>query len=64
MERDEVIEEIGKLIAGLAVPISLGLGPHLGAAYEPWRKLYDEIVGIGYPPLDEEMTEAVRKALS
>lgn len=63
MDREEALAEVGKLIAGLAVPVSLGMGPMMGAAYEPWRKLYDEVVGFGYPPVEEEMTEAVRKVL-
>lgn len=28
MDREEVLEEVGKLIAGLAVPVSLGMGPN------------------------------------
>ena len=47
MTREETVAEIAKLIAGLAVPVSLGMGRDglLGAAYAPWQRLYDEFGG-------------------
>lgn len=41
MTRDECIQELAKLLAGLQVPLSLGLP--LGAAREPLIALYEQV---------------------
>lgn len=46
MTRDETIDAIAELMAGLQVPISMGMP--LGAALEPWRRLNDEAVSFGW----------------
>jgi hypothetical protein len=46
-EAKETVAEIAKLIAGLSVPVSLGMGSDglLGTAFEPWQKLYNKFGG-------------------
>jgi hypothetical protein len=51
---DFIISEMAKLIAGLQVPISLGMGRDgiLGTAAEPWHRLFEK-VGGGWCTADE-----------
>ena len=53
-EQDAMVRDIAELIAGLAVPVSLGMGRDglLGVAYEPWQRLYNS-VGGGWSSADE-----------
>lgn len=49
IDRDAVIELLAGVMAGLAVPNSLG-GPRiLGTAHQPWEDLYHLAFAIGYP---------------
>jgi hypothetical protein len=45
MTKAEFVENVAKLVAGLQVPVSLMPRQALGAAYEPWSKLLDEVNG-------------------
>jgi len=65
MSADEIIWNIAGLIAGLEVPVSLGMGSNgmLGTAYGHWKALYDEIHIFGYA-YAEEIEEVLRKRLS
>ena len=48
MSREELLLTIGNLLAGLAVPRSIYGGANLGAAREPWDKIHNELVGLGW----------------
>jgi len=63
MTKDELIHQIAKLIAGLAVPRSLSGSVMLGAAKEPWDVLHRELVGFGWHGA-EEYEEAIHKLLA
>lgn len=51
MNREELIAALGKMLAGLQVPLSLG-GPRLGAAAEPYREILRDS-GFGWRDADE-----------
>ncbi len=51
MTREELTRALAEVIAGLQVPVSLGM--NLGAAREPWGKLFDELHGFGWTTADE-----------
>lgn len=53
-ETPDSIRDIAELIAGLGVPVSLGMGRDglLGKAFEPWKRLYDRFGG-GWSSADE-----------
>ena len=48
MSREELLLTIGNLLAGLAVPMNRRLRPDLVAAREPWDKIHNELVGLGW----------------
>ena len=62
-EADDIVTEISKLIAGLQVPVSLGMGRDgiLGTAYEPWLALWEQ-VGGGWKNA-EEVENSLREKL-
>lgn len=41
MTKDEIITAIAEVLAGLQVPVSMGMP--LGAAEQPWRNLHNEL---------------------
>ena len=45
MTKDEFIEQVAELVAGLQAPVSLMPHAALGAAYEPWSRLYTQANG-------------------
>jgi len=61
--KDAVIADIAKLIGGLAVPVSLGMGRDglLGTAYEPWQRLYNRF-GTAWSSA-EEIEQRMREIL-
>lgn len=60
MTRDEFVNDVAALIAGLQVPVSLGMP--LGAATEPWRRLKNATVAVGWSDADE-VAEGIRRIL-
>lgn len=60
MTQDEFIDTVAKLVAGLQVPVSLGLP--LGEARDPWGRLSD-LSGFGWKT-SEEIAESFRQHLS
>jgi hypothetical protein len=61
MTRDEILAAIGAVLAGLQVPISVGMP--LGAATDPWRKLHEQLVDFGWADSDQ-YTEALKRELT
>ena len=64
-EADNILTEIAKLLAGLQVPVSLGMGRDgvLGTAYEPWLALWDRHhIGGGWRTY-EEVEQRLREKL-
>ena len=57
MTRDDFISQVAALVAGLQVPVSIGGKMALGAAYEPWSRLLNEVNG-GFGWTDREKCEA------
>lgn len=49
-DRDEIVSDIAKLIAGLQVPMSMSMP--LGMAIEPWRRLH-YLTGPGWKTPEE-----------
>lgn len=45
MTRDEFLDNVAALVAGLQVPVSLTPHSRFGAAYGPWQALLDEANG-------------------
>jgi hypothetical protein len=43
--REEFVEQAAALVAGLQVPVSMMPRHMLGAAFEPWQKLLNEVNG-------------------
>jgi hypothetical protein len=62
-EADSIIADIAKVLAGLQVPVSLGMGRDgiLGTAYEPWLALWEQ-VGGGWKN-SEEIEHRLREKL-
>ena len=60
MDKDEIIAEMAKLLAGLQVPVSMGMP--LGAALEPWQRLYRNFNSFGWTDAEVLETE-LKKAL-
>lgn len=58
MTRDECITAVAEVLAGLQVPVSMGIP--LGAALEPWRTLHEEAKAFGWATADDyaEMLQA------
>ena len=54
MTREELLEALAKILAGLQVPLSLGPGL-LGAADEPYRKVLAE-TGFGWKNAEDFKT--------
>ena len=50
MKKQEVVRLMAEVLAGLQMPISLGM--QLGTAREPWGKLKD-LAGFGWHDADE-----------
>jgi hypothetical protein len=48
MTREEFIEQVAELVAGLQVPVSMMPKQMFGAAYDPWSKLLTEVTGFGW----------------
>jgi len=62
-EQEEIIANLGAIISGLQVPMSIG-GPRLlGKAYEPTVAVRDQLHLFGYPSA-EDVTKALRTALT
>lgn len=61
MDRETMIKEMGKLMAGLAVPVSLGAP--LGAAREAWGTLHSGLRGFGWASA-EQYEDEIRRVLS
>jgi len=63
-DADAIIHNIAALIAGLQVPISLGMGRDgvLGTAAEPWHELFN-VVGGGWCTT-EEIESRLRERLT
>ena len=57
---EDMIEDLGALLSGLQVPLSIGVT--LGAAEAPLRRLYGELDSFGYPS-KEEFADKVRTRL-
>ncbi len=49
--RAEVVRDLAEVLAGLQVPVSMGMP--LGAAREPWGRLDDRLVGFGWHDADD-----------
>jgi hypothetical protein len=60
-KRDEVIRGVAELLAGLAVPVSLGMPP--GTAREAWSSVHGQLVGLGWYDADQ-YEAALREALA
>jgi hypothetical protein len=45
MTKEEFVDQVARLVAGLQVPVSLMPRGRFGAAYEPWEKLLGEVNG-------------------
>lgn len=60
MTRDELIENIAKVMAGLQVPMSMHMP--LGAAIEPWSDLHTALIGFGWAT-KEMWEESLREIL-
>jgi hypothetical protein len=50
MTRDERVQALAELLAGLQVPLSIGI---LGAAQEPYRRLLNDVPGFGWRTADD-----------
>lgn len=61
MNREEIIGKLADLMAGLAVPVSLGV--RLGVAREAWADLHRELVGVGWH-LAEDYRVALERTLA
>jgi len=62
-EQEKIIANLGAIVSGLQVPMSVG-GPRLlGTAYEPTVAVRDQLRLFGYPSA-VEVTKALRTALS
>jgi hypothetical protein len=57
-----IIENLGAVLSGLQVPMSIAGPQMLGTAYEPLVKLRDQLDLRGWPD-SEQTTEALAKAL-
>lgn len=57
MTRDEFLEAVAQLVAGLQVPVSMMPAWQFGAALEPWQKLLTE-VNHGFGWTDAEKAKA------
>lgn len=61
MTREEILAALGAVLAGLQVPVSMGMP--LGAATEPWTRLHRELTGVGWSDA-ESYTAALTERLS
>jgi hypothetical protein len=60
-KRDEVIRGLAELLAGLAVPVSLGMP--LGTARDAWGSVHGQLAGLGWYDADK-YEAALREALA
>ena len=60
-DKEEFIKELAKLISGLQVPRSMGVG-FMGTALEPYDKITGMFKLFGWNKL-EEIEEQIREAL-
>ena len=51
MTRDECIAEMSRLLAGLALPVSIGVPT--GAVKAPWGALHDGLIGFGWATAEQ-----------
>jgi hypothetical protein len=49
---EEILLDVVKLVAGLQVPVSMGMP--LGTALEPWTRLKDKLQGFGWLSTDPD----------
>lgn len=58
-----VLRDVGEVIAGLQVPISVGGRLNVGAAFEPWQRLRQQAGhGFGWFKADE-ITDGLLRAI-
>ena len=50
MTNDELIDSLAHLLAGLQVPVSIGM--KIGDAANHWRDLHNELIGFGWADKD------------
>lgn len=64
VDREDTIKLIAALVCGLQVPVSLFDNPRaiLGAAYNPWSTLKNELGGFGWVS-PEDVEEKLREML-
>jgi hypothetical protein len=63
MTKEEFLDNVASLVAGLQVPVSMMPRHMLGAAYEPWSRLQDAVNGgFGWTNA-EQCREAFSKIL-
>jgi len=63
MTKDELIQEVAKLIAGLAAPRSMpNARAYLGVGVESWDVLHRGLVGFGWHNAEDYEAE-IRKVL-
>lgn len=58
--KEQLINNMAQLIAGLAVPVSMQMP--LGKATAAWSELHSQLVGFGWATADD-YAEAIRKVL-
>ena len=61
MTREDMIKALGELMAGLAVPISLGVP--LGKAKAAWTELHSGLRGFGWATA-EDYSQAMEKVIT
>lgn len=59
--RDQLVRDLAEIMAGLQVPYSIGKQV-LGAAAEPWKRVWDRLGMFGWVNADE-IAEKLREAL-
>jgi hypothetical protein len=61
LSRDEMIKDMAKLLAGLQVPVSMGMP--LGAAKDPWVRLHRGLHAFGWAGAEDYEAE-IREVLA
>jgi hypothetical protein len=60
MTRDDLLNDLAELLAGLQVPLSLNGPVMLGAGCEPYRRILDGLPGFGWRGAEDFLPELSR----